>query len=339
MNTIGKILRLTTFGESHGPAMGGVLDGFQSRFRVDMEQLQAFINTRRPGYGSGTSPRREEDVPEFLSGLTEDHITLGTPIAFIVRNTNVRSEDYDDLRHIYRPNHADYTYDMRYGIRDWRGGGRASARETLCRVIAGGIALQWLEKKAIHVVSRLVAAGNSHPGASMEEMLDIVEAARHEGDSVGGVVECTVKGMPAGIGNPIYDKMEARLASAMMSINAATGVQIGDGFEMARMKGSEAADTFYADAEEIHTRTNHCGGIQGGITNGSDIRIRVAFKPTPSIAKELPTVNRDKASVTVKSRGRHDACVAIRAVPVVTAMAALVMADYMMEHKVYDSIL
>lgn len=328
-NTFGKNIRLTTFGESHGPAMGGVIDGFPPGFKIDIDKLHAFIMTRRPGQGRGVTTRCETDMPEFLSGLTSDMITLGTPIGFIVRNTDTRSSDYSELEHIYRPNHADYTYQCRYGIRDFRGGGRASARETLCRVVAGGFALQWLESKNITIEAQLISVAGSAPGASYEDMMSIVEAARKDGDSLGGVVKCIVKGVPAGIGNPVYDKLNASLAQAMMSINAAVGFSIGDGFGLSEMKGSEAADCFEYSGGRIHTLTNHCGGIQGGISNGEDIVMTIAFKPTPTIARELRTVTDTGDNINLKSRGRHDACVAIRAVPVVTAMAALSVADFL----------
>lgn len=320
MNSFGNVLVLTTFGESHGPAVGGVLDGFPPRFSVDRDALQAFVDSRRPGQGKLVSQRREEDKVEFLSGFSPDGLTLGTPIAFMVRNVDHRSEDYAELRHVYRPNHADRTCDLRYGIRDWRGGGRASARETLARVVAGGLALQWLESHGVRISANLQGG---------DEMLGRVEEARIAGDSIGGAVECFIEGYPAGIGNPVYDKFHARLAEAMMSINAAMGFEYGAGFGAVGLRGSQMADEMRGSSDGIRFTSNNCGGINGGITNGAPIRFRVAFKPTPTIAKPLHTVTDEGTDVLLNAKGRHDPCVAIRAVPVVRAMAALVAADFL----------
>lgn len=316
MNTFGERLRLTTFGESHGPAVGGVIDGFPPRIKIDFELLARRMAERRPGR-PGTSQRREEDIPEFLSGINGEGITLGTPIAFIIKNRDSRSEDYKQLEDAYRPNHADFTYEARYGIRDHRGGGRASARETACRVVAGALAEQFLKSRGIEINAWL-------------ENTDEIEAAARDGDSTGGIVACEITAVPAGIGNPIYDKLSARLAYAMMSINAAKGFEIGDGFSMAFRRGSEVADVFYKDDDgTVKTRTNHSGGIQGGISNGMPIRFRVAFKPTPTIGKPIPLLMRDGREKVEIITGRHDPCVAVRAVPVVRAMAAIVLADYL----------
>lgn len=252
-------------------------------------------------------------------------VTLGTPIGFIVRNTDQRSGDYNEMALAYRPNHADFTYDMRYGIRDPRGGGRASARETLNWVIARAIARQLPAMRNISVAARLVSIGGVE--GSEAEMAAVVEGAMKDGDSVGGVVECVIAGVPAGIGNPVFGKLHARLAEAMMSINAAKGFEYGDGFAAASMRGSEHADIFSADGGNISTLTNHSGGIQGGISNGADIVFRVAFKPTPTLLRDIPTVDKNGNNVILRSKGRHDPCVALRAVPVVEAMAALVLAD------------
>lgn len=335
MNSTGIYLRLTTFGESHGVAMGGVLDGFPPGVRIDFDALQAFVDTRRPGR-PGTTTRSEKDRVEILSGFSPEGLTLGSPIGFMVRNTDCRSGDYDRMRDTYRPNHADYTTECRYGIRDHRGGGRASARETLCRVVAGALALQWLATRGVSVESRLVAVGGKDVShyADPEALLADIEAARSAGDSVGGVVECRIQGMAAGIGNPVYDKFSARLAAAMISINAAMGFEYGAGFAAASMCGSDMADEFVSDAQGgVSTLSNNCGGIQGGITNGNDIVCRVAFKPTPTIARRLRTVTRQCRETTLVSTGRHDPCVALRAVPVVTAMAALTAADFLIGHE------
>lgn len=328
MNTFGERLRLTTWGESHGAAIGGVIDGYPSGVKIDFSLIQRRMEERRPGR-QGASQRQEKDLPEILSGINAEGVTLGTPIAFIIKNGDARSEDYDLLREHLRPNHADYTYEARYGIRDYRGGGRASARETACRVFAGALAEQLLTDRGITVDSRLISVGGKE--GDMDTLLSEIEKIRKEQDSTGGIVECTIEGLPAGIGNPVYDKLSARLAYAMMSINAAKGFEIGDGFALAGKTGSETIDEFYKDTDgKIKTLTNHSGGIQGGISNGMPIVMRVAFKPTPTIGKELPLMTLQGEKRTARVPGRHDPCVALRAVAVVRAMACLVIADYML---------
>ena len=316
MNTIGKILTLTTFGESHGPAMGGVLDGVPAGVDIDLEALQRFVDRRRPGQTVGASSRGEQDRVEVLSGIWQGK-TLGTPIGFIVRNTDARSEDYEPLARCFRPNHADYTWQVKYGIRDPRGGGRASARETVARVVAGGIALQVLGRLGITIE----AVARAADAATLQRVMA-------DGDTLGGIIECVVHGAPAGLGEPVYGKLHARLAAAMMSIPSVHGFEYGDGFEMAAKRGSEVMDTFEKRADgSIGTVTNHSGGIQGGISNGEDIVMRVAFKPVPTLMRDIPTVDLDGNPVTLPPRGRHDVCVVPRAVPVVEAMAALVILD------------
>lgn len=316
MNTIGKILTLTTFGESHGPAMGGVLDGVPAGVDIDLEALQRFVDRRRPGQTVGASSRGEQDRVEVLSGIWQGK-TLGTPIGFIVRNTDARSEDYEPLARCLRPNHADYTWQVKYGIRDPRGGGRASARETVARVVAGGIALQVLGRLGITIE----AVARAADAATLQRVMA-------DGDTLGGIIECVVHGAPAGLGEPVYGKLHAQLAAAMMSIPSVHGFEYGDGFEMAAKRGSEVMDTFEKRADgSIGTVTNHSGGIQGGISNGEDIVMRVAFKPVPTLMRDIPTVDLDGNPVTLPPRGRHDACVVPRAVPVVEAMAALVILD------------
>ncbi len=318
MNTIGKILTLTTFGESHGPAMGGVLDGIPAGVDIDLDALQRFVDQRRTGQAMGSSQRDERDRVEVLSGIWQGK-TLGTPIGFIVRNTDARSEDYEEIARCYRPNHADYTWEAKYGIRDPRGGGRASARETVARVIAGGIALQALNHLGITIESSIVG-----PRLGVAE---IQEAAK-DGDTLGGIIECMVKGVPAGLGEPLFGKLHAQLAAAMMSIPSVHGFEYGDGFEMASKRGSEVMDLFVKRKDgTIGTATNHSGGIQGGISNGEDIVMRIAFKPVPTLMRDLPTVDRSGNPVTLHPRGRHDACVLPRALPIVEAMAALVILD------------
>ena len=316
MNTLGKILTLTTFGESHGPAMGGVLDGMPAGVNIDMDALQRFVDRRRTGQTAGSSTRDEQDRVKVLSGIWQGK-TLGTPIGFIVRNTDARSADYDDIARCYRPNHADFTWEKKYGLRDPRGGGRASARETVARVVAGGIAIQALNKLGITIEAA------AYP-------LDTAELQRAvaEGDTLGGIIECTVKGAPAGLGEPLFGKLHAQLAAAMMSIPSVHGFEYGDGFELAAKRGSEVMDLFERRADgSIGTLTNHSGGIQGGISNGEDIVMRIAFKPVPTLMREVPTVDRNGNPVTLQPRGRHDVCVVPRAIPIVEAMAALVILD------------
>lgn len=317
MNTIGKILTLTTFGESHGPAMGGVLDGIPAGVDIDLDALQRFVDRRRTGQTVGTSQRGEQDRVEVLSGIWQGK-TLGTPIGFIVRNTDARSADYEQIAQCYRPNHADYTWEKKYGLRDPRGGGRASARETVARVVAGGIALQALTTLGITISASICSS------VSPQE----IEPVMADGDTLGGMIECVVHGAPAGLGEPVYGKLHAQLAAAMMSIPSVHGFEYGDGFEMAAKRGSEVMDAFEKRADgSIGTVTNHSGGIQGGISNGEDIVMRVAFKPVPTLMRDIPTIDLDGNPVTLPPRGRHDACVVPRAVPVVEAMAALVILD------------
>ena len=326
MNTIGKILTLTTFGESHGPAMGGVLDGMPAGVDIDMDALQRFVDRRRTGQTAGSSSRAEQDRVEVLSGIWQGK-TLGTPIGFIVRNTDARSADYEEIARCYRPNHADFTWQAKYGIRDPRGGGRASARETVARVIAGGIAIQALERLGMTVEARIVQVG-PRLGVAAEEHERLIAEVAKDGDTLGGIIECTVKGVPAGLGEPLFGKLHAQLAAAMMSIPSVHGFEYGDGFDMASRRGSEVMDEFErCEDGTIGTVTNHSGGIQGGISNGEDIVMRIAFKPVPTLMRPLPAIDCDGNPVTLQPRGRHDACVLPRALPIVEAMAALVILD------------
>lgn len=318
MNTIGKILTLTTFGESHGPAMGGVLDGMPAGVPIDLDELQRFVDRRRTGQSPGSSTRDEQDRVEVLSGIYQGK-TLGTPIGFIIRNVDARSADYEDISRCYRPNHADYTWEKKYGIRDPRGGGRASARETVARVVAGGIAIQALNSLGITIESFI------EDEAGLEQA---IADASYEGDTLGGIIGCVVKGVPAGLGEPLFGKLQAQLAAAMMSIPSVHGFEYGDGFDMATKRGSEVMDLFEKrDDGTIGTKTNHSGGILGGISNGEDITMRVAFKPVPTLMRDVPTLDREGNPVTLHPRGRHDTCVLKRALPIVEAMAALVILD------------
>ena len=313
MNTLGHIFTLTTFGESHGPAIGGVIDGCPSNLKIDFQLIEEELNRRKTAQSATASQRHETDQVEWLSGLL-DGVTLGTPIAFIVRNEDCKSGDYESLKDVYRPSHADYAYDQKYGIRDWRGGGRASARTTLPLVVAGAIAKQILRGKGISVSSEVFSMGDA-------------EQARMAGDSVGGVVKGTIKGVPAGLGEPMFGKYSAELAHAMFCLPAVKGFELGDGFALAEMKGSEANDLFVNKNGRICTATNHSGGIQGGISNGEDITFKVAFKPIPSIAQTQQTVNRAGEKCEIAVEGRHDVCALPRALVLVEAMAALVTVD------------
>lgn len=354
MNSFGTLLRLTTFGESHGEAIGGVLDGYPSGIVIDEEFVRAEMQRRRPGQSAVTTSRNEADEVHFLSGVFEGRST-GTPIAFVIYNTNNRSGDYGNLRTAYRPSHADYVYDMKYGVRDHRGGGRSSARETAVRVCAGALAKLALQQRGISVhaytsqvgnivlekpytaynlsltESNVVRCPDSEKAAEMEQL---ILSVKRDGDTVGGVVTCVVKGAPVGLGEPLYNKLSASLASAMLSINAVKGFEYGNGFEAAYGRGSRQNDIFYNDNGKIATRTNNSGGIQGGISNGNDIYFRVAFKPVATILVEQPTVTSAGEETVLQARGRHDPCVVPRAVPVVEAMAALVLLDhYMMQRS------
>ena len=316
MNTLGHIFRLTTFGESHGTASGGVIDGCPSQLKLDFDFIDSELLRRKTAQSTSASQRKETDQIEWLSGLL-DGFTLGTPIAFMVRNEDCKPEDYEDLKDIYRPSHSDFTYEQKYGIRDWRGGGRASARTTLPIVVAGAIAKQILMEKGIQIIAKVTEMGDA-------------DRARKEGDTVGGIVECCIKGVPAGLGEPMFGKFSAELAHAMFSLPAVKGFEVGDGFALAKMKGSEANDTFINKDGKITTATNHSGGILGGITNGNDIVFRVAFKPIPSIAKPQKTVYRAGETCQIAIEGRHDVCALPRAVVLVEALAAMVTLDMWM---------
>lgn len=354
-NTFGHLFRVTTFGESHGPAVGAVIDGCPPLLSLEEQDLQTELDRRRPGQSSLTSQRREADRAEILSGVFEGR-TLGTPIAVLVRNTDAKPQDYEEVRRAYRPSHADYTYQSKYGIRAWIGGGRASARETVGRVAAGAIAQKLLHEHCGTQVLSYVTQVHSIKAtidhrkvdrASVErtpircpdpqaakEMIDQIDAARKDGDSLGGVVESVVRRVPPGLGEPVFDKLEADLGKALLSLPACKGFEIGSGFSGTLMTGSSHNDPFYSSDGRIHTRTNHSGGIQGGISNGETIIIRAAFKPTATILKEQETVDVSGNPTTIKARGRHDPCVLPRAVPLVDAMVALVITDHFLLQSV-----
>lgn len=332
MNSFGNIYRFTTFGESHGPAIGGIIDGVPAGIDIDIEHIQHQLDRRKPGNTPGVSPRREDDQVEILSGIYNG-VTLGSPIGFIIRNKDHRPGDYGPLSDIYRPGHADFTYQTKYGLRDHRGGGRSSARETACRVVAGAIALQIIELSSITIKATIADMGGI-PHPTQEEILDLTTSARRDGNTLGGIIECTISGAPAGLGEPVYAKLSAMLSSAMMSINAAKGVEIGLGFDYASLRGPEANDPFTVDANGvISTATNHCGGILGGISTGNDITLRIAFKPIATCMRTFETITHHGDRVTVTPRGRHDVSALPRALPVVEAMAACVMLDAVLMNR------
>ena len=353
-SSFGRLFRISTFGESHGPAVGVVVDGCPPRLPVRVQDIQADLDRRRPGQSRIVTQRKESDQVEILSGV-EDGLSTGTPIALLVRNTDARSGDYGEMATKYRPSHADFTYQAKYGIRSWKGGGRASARETIGRVAAGAIAkkllaqdlgveiLAWVQRVAdleaaivpSEVTPDAIEANILRcPNAEVaEKMIQQIDAARKAGDSLGGVVEAVARNVPLGLGEPVFDKLEADLAKAMLSLPACKGFESGSGFAGTRLKGSEHNDPFHADGKQIRTTSNHSGGIQGGISNGEDIFIRTAFKPTATILKPQSTVDEAGNETILEPRGRHDPCVLPRAVPIVEAMMALVLADHYLRHR------
>lgn len=346
MNTFGNTYRLTTFGESHGRAMGGIIDGLPAGVKIDLVTLQAQVDRRRPGQSRLTTQRSEADRVQILSGVmalgadgqlealkpdSQKGIALGTPIGFMIENSDQHSADYDALRHVCRPSHADYAWNQRYGgIRDWRGGGRSSGRETVSRVVGGAIARQLLEAQGITITSRIASIG-AKENPTEDDIKRIVEAAKNEQDSVGGVVECTVSGLQAGVGNPVFAKLQQMLAGAMLSIGAVKGFEYGMGFEGVGSRGSEVADEFCVTADgKVATRTNYSGGIQGGISNGQPIVMRVAVKPTPTISRPLQAVDDQGQEVTLTARGRHDPSILLRVPVVIESMAAMTILDAML---------
>lgn len=348
MNTFGNIFRLTSFGESHGVAVGGVIDGCPAGFELDFQEIQRELDRRKPGQSRITTPRKEDDEVQFLSGIYEGK-TTGTPIGFVVWNKNQHSSDYDNMKQVYRPSHADYAYQMKYGIRDPRGGGRSSARETISRCVAGAVAKQILAKKGIGVKAYTSQVGairleGSYADYDLDraednpvrcpdpqkarEMEELIAKVKAEGDTIGGVITGVIKGVPVGLGEPVFGKLHAALGDAMLSINAVKGFEYGDGFDAALYRGSERNDRFFNDNGKINVRTNHSGGIQGGISNGQDIYFRVAFKSVATLLMEQETVDVDGNDAVLKAKGRHDPCVLPRAVPIVEAMAAMTILDY-----------
>jgi chorismate synthase len=349
-NSLGNLFKLSTFGESHGEAIGGVIDGCPPGIDLDLDAIQLEMERRKPGQSKIVTQRKEPDTVKFLSGIFEGK-TTGTPIGFIIENTNQKSKDYSHIKDVYRPSHADYVYDQKYGHRDYRGGGRSSARETACRVVAGAIAKQVLGDIKIYAfVSSVGEIFLEKPYQELDldntennivrcpdedtanKMIARIQEIRKEGDTIGGTITCVIQNVPVGLGEPVFDKLHADLGKAMLSINAVKGFEYGSGFCGARMKGSEHNDLFNEDGS---TQSNLSGGIQGGISNGMDIYFRVAFKPVATIMKSQKTIDSKGEKAEMQGKGRHDPCVVPRAVPIVEAMAALVLADYYLLNKVY----
>lgn len=354
-NTLGNILKFTSFGESHGVAVGGVLDGFPAGITIDEDFIQAAMNRRRPGQSHISTSRNESDRVEFLSGIFDGKST-GHPISIFIRNADAKSEDYSEIKDLYRPSHADYTFQNKYGIRDYRGGGRSSARVTAAWVAAGAIAELLLKEKTnidvaayvssvhqINMPSAGIFYSREHidmnivrcpDQATAAQMIAEIENAKTEGDSLGGIITCVIRNCPIGLGDPVFEKLNARLAAAMFSIPAVKGFELGDGFDIIRQKGSEVNDAFIQNRKNIHTSSNHSGGIQGGISNGEEILFKVAFKPTSTISKTQNTVNKEGENVILSAVGRHDPCVLPRAVPIVEALAIFTLTDLYLSNRI-----
>lgn len=347
MNKFGTLFTLTSFGESHGVAIGGVIDGMPAGIAVDMDFIQSELDRRKPGQSSIVTQRKESDKVEILSGVFEG-VTTGTSIGFVVYNTNMKSKDYENLRNIYRPSHADYTYSQHYGVRDHRGGGRSSARETIARVVAGAFAKLALKELGVNVTAYTSQVGNIEldrdykrydfslietnavrcPDVeAAERMSELIAEVKREGDTIGGVITCVASGVPAGWGEPVFDKLHAKLGNAMLGINAVKGFEYGMGFAGVANRGSQMNDVFVCDNGNVSTMTNNSGGIQGGVSNGEDIYFRVAFKPVATLLQPIDTIDVEGNKISVTAEGRHDPCVLPRAVPVVEAMAAMVLLD------------
>ena len=346
-NTIGKLFTFTSFGESHGKGIGGIIDGCPAGIDMDEAFIQNELDRRKPGQSSIATPRKEDDKVEFLSGVFEGKST-GTPIAFVIWNQNQHSTDYDHLKEVYRPSHADFTYQQKYGIRDHRGGGRSSARETAARVVAGAIAKLVLKTKGVEITAYTSQVGHIAMTQTVdtvdltltesnivrcpqqevaEQMIEYIKELKKSGDSIGGIISCIIKGLPVGLGEPIFDKLQARLAAAMLSINASHGFDYGRGFEGVSLRGSQMNDSFIKTGDKISTKTNNSGGIQGGISNGQEVYFRVLFKPVATISKKQETLDIYTNEVELEAKGRHDPCVLPRAVPIVEAMAAITLLD------------
>lgn len=352
-NSFGEIFRITTFGESHGVALGVIIDGCPAGLKIDTHFIQAELDRRKPGQSNIVTQRKEADEFEILSGIFEGE-TQGTPIGIIIRNEDQKSKDYEHIKDNFRPSHADFTYHTKYGSRDYRGGGRSSARETAVRVAAAAIAKQLLKYFNIEIQAYVSKVGTiaveknyteldlsktennivrCPDEATAEKMIELIKEVKKDGDTIGGLVTCVIKGVPVGLGEPVFDRLHADLGKAMLSINAAKGFEYGSGFAGTTLRGSQHNDAFYNDNNVIKTKTNHSGGVQGGISNGMDIYFNVAFKPVATIMKAQDSVDKDGNDATVMGKGRHDPCVLPRAVPIVEAMAALVLADHLLRNR------
>lgn len=348
-NSIGQLFKVTTFGESHGPAIGLIIEGVPPLIPLSEKDIQRDLDRRRPGQSKITTQRQETDKVEILSGVFEGK-TTGTALAMMIRNQDQRPKDYSNIKELFRPGHADYTYFKKYGFRDYQGGGRASGRETACRVAAGAVAKQILEQYNIHIIAYTLAVGDIYAKKidyavieknmvrapdleAAEKMIEKIEQARLSCDSVGGIIEAIIKGCPPGLGEPVFDKINARLAYALMSIGTIRGIEFGTGFAASKMRGSEHNDKFYMDGDQVRTKTNHAGGILGGITNGENIVLRVAVKPPSSIAQAQKTVDMNNQEATIEVKGRHDPCICPRVVPVVEAMMAITVVDFLLLQK------
>lgn len=355
-NSFGEIFRITTFGESHGVALGVVIDGCPAGIEMDTAFLQNELDRRKPGQSSIVTQRKENDAFEILSGVFEGK-TQGTPIGIIIRNEDQKSKDYDHIKNAFRPSHADFTYQEKYGTRDYRGGGRSSARETAARVVAAGIAKLVLRQYGIQIQAYVSKVGHLQleknyteldlsntennivrcPDNNMaEQMIEYIKQIRKEGDTIGGIVSCVIKGVPVGLGEPVFDKLHADLGKAMLSINACKGFEYGSGFAGLNLKGSQHNDLFYKENDTVKTKTNYSGGIQGGISNGMDIYFNTAFKPVATIMRDQVSIDTEGNEAIVSGKGRHDPCVLPRAVPIVEAMAALVIVDHLLRNKIYQ---
>lgn len=354
-NSFGNIFKLTTFGESHGSSIGGVVDGCPSGLKIDLNLIQTELERRKPGQSNITTQRKEADQVELLSGIFEG-VTTGSPIGFIISNNNSNSKDYDNLKDVFRPSHADYTYQEKYGWRDHRGGGRSSARETACRVVGGAIAKQILKQKNIEILGFVISVGNIFANEKLIDfskvteirdsnmvrcpdeksaikMIDLIKALKAKGNSVGGQIKCIIKGVPAGLGEPVFDKLQADLSKAMLSINAVKGFEYGSGFDGSKMFGSDHNDEFIASPGGVATTSNFSGGIQGGLSNGEEIYFKVAFKPVATILSSQKSIDNQNNNIEIKVSGRHDPCVVPRAVPIVESMAAMVIVDHLLRNR------
>ena len=351
-NTFGKLFKLTSFGESHGSMIGGIIEGCPAGLEIDKDIIQKDLDRRKPGQSKVTSSRKEDDKVQLLSGIFEGKST-GTPIGFLIPNINSKSKDYSNIKDVFRPSHADYTYEEKYGLRDYRGGGRSSARETACRVVAGSIAKQLLNNYGVKISAYVSSIGNifadekkvdlnkdydsnivrcPDPSAS-NKMINLITDLKSKGNTVGGQIKCVISGVEAGLGEPVFDKLHADLGKAMLSINAVKGFEYGSGFNSSKMTGAEHNDEFIVENGNVSTKTNNSGGIQGGISNGEEIYFKVAFKPVATIMSKQNSIDKEKNNVELSVKGRHDPCVVPRAVPIVESMAAIVLADHLLRNR------